>query len=202
MRKHPVDAIGVTTSVATPRGRLARVLRRLRGARSGNAAVEFALLAPFLLGLMVPLADVGAYVYDYMQIQLAAQAGAEYAARHGWDPTGIQNAVIAAAPSLNLQLVDNNFTAPANSDVLPAPFTASTVQFCGCASGTTITQTPAAPATCPNPRPACPGTNPVITAGVYYTIGAQTFYHTISGFKYPFLANNQVIKAWTIVRVQ
>ena len=202
MRKRQTDAFGVPHGAAKRLGRLTRALRRLRNARSGAAAVEFALMAPFLLGLMIPLADVGAYVYSYMQIQLAAQAGAEYAARHGWDPTGIQNAVIAAAPSLNLQLVDNNFLAPGNSDVLPAPFTPANVQFCGCASGTTITQTPAPPATCPNPRPTCPGTNPPVTAGVYYTVGAQTFYHTISGFRYPFLADGQVIQGWAIVRVQ
>ncbi len=142
-------------------GRLmSRTLRRLRDARSGAAAVEFALVAPFLLGLMVPLADLGAYIYDYMEIQLAAQAGGEYAARHGWDPTGIQNAILAAAPNLISQ----------------------------------ITQP------CPNPRPICTGTG--VQSGVYYTIGAQTFYHTISGFKYPFLANGQVIQGWSIVRVQ
>jgi Flp pilus assembly protein TadG len=201
MRKRHIDAIGVPYGAATRPGRLARALRRLGTTRSGAAAVEFALMAPFLLGLMVPLADVGAYIYDYMQIQLAAEAGAEYAARHGWDPTGIQNAVLNAAPSLNLQLVDNNFTTN-KSDVLPYPFTPTNVQFCGCASGTTITQTPAPPAVCPNPRPTCPGTNPPVIAGVYYTVGAQTFYHTISGFQYPFIPNNQVIQAWAIVRVQ
>ncbi len=198
MRKHPIDAIGVPHGAAMRLGRLmSRTLRRLRDARSGAAAVEFALVAPFLLGLMVPLADLGAYIYDYMEIQLAAQAGGEYAARHGWDPTGIQNAILAAAPNLHLQLVDNNFTAPGNSDVLPAPFTPASAQFCGCASGTTISQITQP---CPNPRPTCTGTG--VQSGVYYTIGAQTFYHTISGFKYPFLADGQVIQGWSIVRVQ
>jgi len=197
MRTHHIEALAAKRGTTLRLGRLAGVLRRLRHARGGNAAVEFALMSPFLLGLMVPLADVGAYIYKYMQIQLAAQAGGEYAARHGWDPTGIQNAIIAAAPSLNLQLVDNAFAAPANSDVLPAPFTAPSVQFCGCASGTTITQITQP---CPNPRPTCTGTG--ATSGVYYTVGAQTFYNTISGFQYPFLASGTVIRAYAIVRVQ
>src|SRR5260370_2968803 len=123
MRKGYTDAIGVPHAAATRLGRLARALRRLGIARSGAAAPEFALLAPFLLGLMVPLADLGAYIYDYMEIQLAAQAGGEYAARHGWDPTGIQNAILAAAPNLHLHPFDNSSRAPTKSDVLPAPLT-------------------------------------------------------------------------------
>ena len=197
MRKQAIETIGAASSTTMRLGPVSRVLRRLGRSRRGAAAVELALTAPFILGLLVPIADVGAYVYDYMQIQLAAQAGGEYAARHGWDPTGIQNAVISAAPGLRLALVDNNFLAPANSDVLPAPFTPQAVQFCGCASGTTITNITQP---CPNPRPTCPSTG--VQSGVYYTIGAQTFYHTISGFRYPFLADGQVIQGWSIVRVQ
>jgi hypothetical protein len=198
MRKQDIATPAAAARPAAA-GWLVRAARRLRRSRRGAAAVEFALLSPFILGMLVPIADLGAYIYDSMEVQMAAQAGGEYAARHGWDPTGIQNAILTAAPSLNLQLVDNNFVAPGNSDVLPAPFTPANVQFCGCASGTTITQTPPAPQACPNPRPTCANGT---TAGVYYTLGAQTFYHTISGFRYPFLANGTVIQAWSIVRVQ
>jgi hypothetical protein len=176
-----------------PFARLAGALRRWRRARRGTAAVEFAVSAPFLLALFVPLADFGAYVYDNMQLQLAAQAGAEYAARHEWNPTGIQNAIITAAPSLNLSLVDSNV--PNSDDVLPFPFDPAHVQFCGCASGTTVTQN-----ACSNPRPTCAATG--LQSGVYYTVGAQTMYHTISGFTYPFLANNTLITAAATVRVQ
>ncbi len=173
--------------------RLADALRRWREARSGAAAVEFAAVAPFVLALFVPLADLGAYIYDNMELQLAAQAGAEYAARHQWDPTGIQNAIIAAAPGLNLSLVDQSV--PNANDVLPSPFDPQHVQFCGCASGTTVTQVQ-----CTNPRPMCDATG--LQSGVYYTVGAQYTYHTISGFAYPFLPNNTLITANSTVRVQ
>ena len=103
---------------------------------------------------------------------------------------------MSAASSLQLQLVDNNFAAPNNTDVLPTPFTPANVQFCGCASGTAITNIVQP---CPNPRPTCPNG---FQAGVYYTIGAQSLYHTISGFQYPFIPNGRVITAWSIVRVQ
>ena len=194
MRMGHSNAMGVPHAAATRLGRITGVLRRLGVARGGNAAVEFAMMAPFLLGLMVPLADLGAYIYDYMEIQLAAQAGGEYAARHGWDPNGIQNAITAAAPSLGLVLTgDSNFNGA--GDVLPTSFTPATVQSCGCASGTTITAV-----TCSNPRPVCAGTG--ATSGLYYTVGARTVYHTISGFQYPFLASGQTIQATSIVRVQ
>lgn len=165
---------------------IARAARRGIGARKGNAAVEFALIAPFVLGLMVPLADLGALVYDEMQVQLAAQAGAEYAAAHAWDPTGIQAAITNATP----------LTQTAQLAVTPQPFDAPHVQFCGCAVGTQLTQTWQP---CPNPRPVCGG-GPTIS-GVYYTVGATAQYTTISGFQYPFLTNH-TISASTTVRVQ
>ena len=196
MRNDSAEGFGLPNGAVSRAGRLAGALRRLSRSRRGAAAVEFALLAPFLLGLMVPLGDMGAYVYDNMEIQLAAQAGGEYAARHGWDPTGIENAILSAAPSLNLQLVDNQFAAPNNTDVLPSPFTPVNVQFCGCADGTAITNVVQP---CPNPRPTCANG---FQAGVYYSIGARTFYHTISGFQYPFIPDGQVISAWSTVRVQ
>jgi len=185
-------AMNPSSAFKTPFARLARAARRWREARSGAAAVEFAAIAPFLLALFVPLADFGAYVYSNMELQLAAQAGAEYAARHQWNPTGIQNAIITAAPGLKLSLVDGNV--PNNNDVLPSPFDPAHVQFCGCASGSSVTQV-----TCSNPRPTC---DTGLQSGVYYTVGAQTVYHTISGFAYPFLANNTLITASSTVRVQ
>ena len=196
MRNDAAQTIALPNAALPRSGQLARALRRLARSRRGAAAVEFALISPFLLGLMVPLGDLGAYVYDNMEIQLAAQAGGEYAARHAWDPTGIENAILSAAPSLNLQLVDNRFAPPNNTDVLPAPFTPTNVQFCGCANGTTITNIVQP---CPNPRPTCASG---FQAGVYYSIGAQTFYHTISGLKYPFIPDGTVITAWSTVRVQ
>ena len=101
--------------------RLRRLARRGLACERGNAAVEFAIVAPVLLGLLVPIADYGLYIYDQMQLNLAAQAGMEYAARNGWVPTGIQQAAINASPSLNL-----------------AAQNVSSSEFCGCPSGTSI----------------------------------------------------------------
>jgi Flp pilus assembly protein TadG len=197
------------TLAALCRGRLVEAARRLRADRRGAAAVEFALVSPFLLGLLVPIADLGAYVYDSMQLQLAAQAGAEYAARHDWDPNGILSAMQNAAPRLNLST--NDSSVPNTTDLLPgkcypsgasctsgnAAFTASNVQACGCVDPTSGAMTTV---TCSNPRPTCTGSG--LTSGVYYTIGAQMRYKTITGLQYPFIANNTLMSAWATVRVQ
>ena len=189
--------------------RLVDAVRRLRGDRRGAAAVEFALMTPFLLGLLVPIADLGAYVYGSMQLQLAAQAGAEYAARHDWDPNGILGAMQNAAPRLNLST--NDQSVPNTTDLLPgtcypsgstcsssnAAFVAGNVQACGCVDPTSGAMTAV---TCTNPRSTCAGSG--LTSGVYYTIGAQVRYQTITGLQYPFLANNSLMSAWATVRVQ
>ncbi len=153
-------------------------------------------MATFLLGLLVPIADLGAYIYDKMQLNLAAQAGAEYAARHDWDPNGIMSAMQTASPNLNLSTTD--LTVPNNNDLLPYPFDASHVQSCGCVDSSTGAMTNV---TCSNPRPMCTG-GTQLQSGVYYTIGVQRRYHTISGLQYPFLSDNSLMTALATVRVQ
>jgi Flp pilus assembly protein TadG len=125
-------------------------LWRLWRQRRGNAALEMALIGPLLVVLMIGAADYGAAVYQKMQVQHAAQAGAEYALRNGFVSTSIVSAVTAAT---NL----------AGVSATPAP-----AQSCGCASGTTITA-----ATC---GASCPAGG---TAGVYVTVSAQGTYTTI-----------------------
>jgi len=56
------------------------VLRRC----AGNAAVEFALIAPVLAATLVAMTDLGIGLYSKMQVENAAQAGAQYAIAKGW----------------------------------------------------------------------------------------------------------------------
>jgi len=180
MRKRSLPGIGF----------LRRTAQHLLAAREANAAVEFALIVPFLLAMLVPLADLGAYVYENMQVQLAAQAGAEYAAQQAWNPTGIKNAILSAA----------NLPAGANLTVTPDPFDAAHVTFCACVDGTStfVQQWGPAPGSCPNPRPTCASG---ATAGVYYVLGATAEYTPIIGGKYSILGS-QTLSAQTFVRVQ
>lgn len=132
------------------RDRGGRWLCRLRRHRGGNAAIELSMIAPLLVTMMVGIADYGMAIYRDMQVQHAAQAGAEYAIKNGFNASSITTAVTSA-------------TAMSGIAASPAP-----AQSCGCASGTTITT-----ATCGS---ACTGG---ANAGVYVTVSAQGTYTTI-----------------------
>src|SRR5438094_644587 len=111
--------------------RSARRLASLMRAERGNVAIEFALATPILLGLLVPVADVGIAFSQQLQVQQAAQAGAQYAVLHGFNSSAISNAVTAA-------------TALPSVSASPAP-----TQSCGCPTGTTIS-TAACSSACAN----------------------------------------------------
>jgi Flp pilus assembly protein TadG len=123
--------------------KLRRLIRGPQGS-SGVSAVEFALAAVALTVMIVPTTDLGMGFYAQAQVQNAAQAGAQYALIHGFDSTGITNAV-------------TNATTYASMSATPAP-----VLSCGCATGTAIT-TVACTDTCPGNLP----------PGKYVTVGAQ-----------------------------
>ena len=65
--------------------------------RGGNTAIEFAMIAPILAGMLVGMTDLGVGIYENMEVRNAAQAGAQYAIAKGWDSTAIQNAVTGSS---------------------------------------------------------------------------------------------------------
>ena len=71
-------------------------LQRLVRDRRGASAVEFAMIAPMLFLLLGGLVDGCRYIVQTMQVRAAAQAGADYAQRNGWNATAIQTAVTTA----------------------------------------------------------------------------------------------------------
>ena len=125
---------------------LSRVIDAMRDGR-GVAAVEFALATPLLATILTVLVDFGFGFYEKMQVEDAAQAGAQYALLYGWDSTAIQNAVTNATPLSGLSAT-------------PAP-----TKTCGCPSGTSVTAATCG-ATCSNG----------LSAGTYVTISAQATY--------------------------
>ena len=58
---------------------LRNVFRRFRANRRGSAAVEFALVATMLAVATVNVADIAIYSYQQMQVEDAAQMGAQAA---------------------------------------------------------------------------------------------------------------------------
>ena len=113
----------------------------------GVAAVEFALAAPLLATILTVLVDFGFGFYEKMQVEVAAQAGAQYALLYGWNSASIQNAVTGATPLSGLTAT-------------PAP-----AQSCGCPSGTAVAAA-ACGSTCSNG----------LAAGTYVTVSAQATY--------------------------
>ncbi|HTC83108.1 MAG TPA: TadE/TadG family type IV pilus assembly protein [Rhizomicrobium sp.] len=122
-------------------------------ADQGIAAIEFAILGAVLCLIVVGVGDLGLGFYSDMQVQNSAQAGAEYAAVHGYNSAAITNVV-------------TNATSLSGVTASPAP-----QQFCGCVSGTTV-----AAATCGT---TCASG---MTAGTYVSVSAARTYSTLISY--------------------
>jgi Flp pilus assembly protein TadG len=126
---------------------------RAAGDTSGAAAIEFGIVVPLLALMVTAVIDLGFGIYYKMQVEDAAQVGAQWAMKNGFDATMISNAVTSAT----------NASAISAS---PTPF-----QFCGCATGSSVST-----ATC---GATCPGG---AQAGTYATVSAQRTYYTILSY--------------------
>jgi len=116
----------------------------------GASAIEFALLVPMLIALVIFTADLGMGIYRNIQVQNAAQAGVTFAAARGFSADQISAAV-------------RNATTFSDIQASPAPS-----KFCGCASASGV-----AAAVC---TAACgDGSQP----GTYVTVSAKATYNTI-----------------------
>lgn len=71
-----------------------------RSPERGSAAVEFALVLPLVLVVVLALVQVGVFVRDRQLVEAAARAGARAAAVQD-DPAVIRAASLAAAPGLD-----------------------------------------------------------------------------------------------------
>ena len=165
----PTDAPAHRHSRA--RNMFRRVLARAAGDTSGVAAIEFGIIVPILVLMVVATADIGMGFYRKMQVEDAAQAGAAWAIKNGFDANAISNAVTSATST------------PAIS-VSPTP-----VQFCGCASGSSISTV-----TCGT---TCSGG---ALAGTYTTVSAQMTYNTI--LPYGFFPSTYNLSSQSTVRLQ
>ena len=130
-----------------------RPLQRFLSDRTGAGAVEFAFLTPILLIMSLLTIDLGLGGYQQMQVQSAAQAGAEYAVVNGFSKAGILSAVKSATPNANIS-------------TSPDP-----AQFCACSSSSGLTPSTCG-ATCNNGK----------KAGTYASVFTATTYNTIISY--------------------
>ena len=133
-------------------GILSKIASLIQDCRAVSA-VEFAITAPLLIGIFIPLIDLGLGIAKNTQLHNAAHAGAQYALVNGWDSTKIQDAVTSATKLSPIQ-------------ALPAP-----TQSCGCANGTAVTPV-ACSSVCSD------GSN----AGTYVTVNAQSSYTPVIAY--------------------
>uniref|UniRef100_A0A974A5W6 Pilus assembly protein n=1 Tax=Bradyrhizobium septentrionale TaxID=1404411 RepID=A0A974A5W6_9BRAD len=122
--------------------------------RRGVAAIEFGIMIPVLSLMVVSVTDIGLALFHKMQVENAAQAGAQYAIVRGFDTTGVSNAVTAAT----------NSTAITAS---PKP-----IQFCGCPTSAGVS-TVSCGAVCPSGA----------QAGTYAMVSAQGTYNTLINYQ-------------------
>jgi Flp pilus assembly protein TadG len=78
-------------------GRWHRISIALRAHRRGQSLVEFALVLPIMLLILVIAADFGRLFFTYIQVTNAAREGAGYASLHAADDPFDQGAFVAGA---------------------------------------------------------------------------------------------------------
>jgi len=129
-------------------------VRAAIGDKRGVAAAEFGILIPILSLMVVSVTDIALALYRKMQVENAAQAGAQYAIARGFDVSGISNAV-------------TNATNATDITASPAP-----VQFCGCPTSAGVSAV-----TCGT---TCTGGT---QAGTYTTVSARATYYTLIDYQ-------------------
>ena len=105
---------------------------------SGNAAVEFVIVAPLLVLLLGSIVELGLAIRTKFALQEALLAGANVASHKGWNAANITTAISSYSPRV-------------------ASATITVTRFCGCPNSTSITSVAACDADPLNPN-TCPST--------------------------------------------
>lgn len=163
----------------------------LAGLRADNRAVaviEFAVVMPILVFLLLPLVDLGMGFYVKTQVMTAAQAGAQYAFVHGWNGTNgtSQTSILAAISSA---------TSLSGLQASPAP-----VLACGCADGTTITYSSPGGSFSPDNCLAMTACASSQKPGAYVTVNTQAAYTPL--FTYLIFSGSTTLSATSTVRIE
>ena len=133
---------------------------------AGTALIEFTLFAPLLVVMSIYTMDFGLLFYRNMQVENAAQAGADWAiANHVFNDTGIRAAVTNATTNTGISIS-----------------TGYPIERCGCPSSTPDTPPGLdfTSNTAPAPCPVCtlPGGGSAV-GGLYVTVQTQATYNSV-----------------------
>ena len=150
-------------------GRLLLFITREEG---GAVAIEFSVVLPLMILLLICGTDLGMGIYRNMQVQHAAQAGAQYAV------------VNSKFNSNAIAGIVQNATSFSNITAVPVPAT-----YCGCADNNGI-----APISCGS---SCAGGK---IYGTYVSVSAQASYTPI--LPYPLISSSFSLTGRADVRIQ
>jgi Flp pilus assembly protein TadG len=169
--------------------------------RAGIATVEFAIIVPILLLILVAMADFGLVLYARFGLNENVSASANYAIVKASDVSssggaGLATSLASVVPStVDVTVVVNNGpSVTRTSGVSSSSGTASNADSCYCptVSGSTVTWGSAM--TC---KSACSGSG---LAGKFVSINASVAYSPLFG-SYGFVRNG-TLSTFTIVQVQ
>jgi Flp pilus assembly protein TadG len=138
----------------------------------GGAGLEFAVIGPAIVVLLIGVTDLGLGFYRRMQAQTAAQRGAMYATVNGYVAASISSTITSTRGSIA---------------ATPAPSS-----YCACPTSSGLTTV-----TCGS---TCTIGTATVNAGRYVSASAQTTYSTI--FRYPGLTSPMTFSATQVVRIQ
>jgi Flp pilus assembly protein TadG len=141
------------------------ILKRTLRETDGGPAVEFGIIFPIFLILILAIAEYGSVIFQIMAVSNAAQVGANYAMLNGYDPAIIKNKVNAA-------------TGIAATNI-------AVTEICGCPTGRSVSNLGCSP----NPAP-CAGNQ---TPGTYVTVTITQPYSPVApGIPSPLTASSFV----------
>jgi hypothetical protein len=165
-----------------------QAIRRFRLGDDGIAIVEFTIFAPMLIIMSIYIMDFGLYFFNRLEMQNAAQAGAQWAIA-----TGLYNAS-------DIQVAAKN-AVPAH--FLPIQIKVTPNEFCGCPSSTGVAlYDPTHPSgICPGGATCVVGKN-TEAAGNYVTVTATTVSKYKSFIPYGLFSIDPDITGTSTVRIQ
>jgi Flp pilus assembly protein TadG len=150
-----------------------RIAEAYKRSQAGVALVEFALVAPLLMTMMLGLVEIGRYAYYSILVADAARAGVEYAAQN--NTTAVDTSGISAA--VQADTTNNIANVIANSNAT-----------CQCWNGSGYTSNCL-------PGPSCSSGRPVEIVTVTTSGTAKTL------FNYPYLPSSLNVSATATMRV-
>ena len=95
--------------MASLTSRLGALLRKARPDRKGAAAIEFGIVAPILITVLISVVDIGGAIQQNIRLEAAARSALGYAHVYSSDTNGIANMVTNALSGWN----NVNVTVPA-----------------------------------------------------------------------------------------